>query len=135
MDYNKLWKTLKEMRIPDHLACLLRNLYVGQEAKGEKVEAVTSFLLLGSKSTVEVDCSHKIKKLLGRRAVTHLDSILNLPIKVCIIRATVFPVVMYGCESWTIKKAECRKIDAFGLWCWRRLLESLGLQEDPTSPS
>ena len=99
MDYNKLWKTLKEMRIPDHLACLLRNLYVGQEAKGEKVEAVTSFLLLGSKSTVEVDCSHKIKKRLGRRAVTHLDSILNLPIKVCIIRATVFPVVMYGCES------------------------------------
>ena len=99
VDYNKLWKTLKEMRIPDHLACLLRNLYVGQEAKGEKVEAVTSFLLLGSKSTVEVDCSHKIKKLLGRRAVTHLDSILNLPIKVCIIRATVFPVVMYGCES------------------------------------
>ena len=105
MDYNKLWKTLKEMGIPGHLACLLRNLYVGQEAKEEKVEAVTDFLLLGSKITAEVDCSHGIGRqlLLGRKDMTNLDSILrskdiSLPTKVCIVRATVFPVVMYGCE-------------------------------------
>ena len=106
VDYNKLWKTLKEMGIPDHLACLLRNLYVGQEAKGEKVEAVTDFFLLGSKITAEADCSHEIRRqlLLGRKAMTNLDSILkskdmSLPTKVCIVRATVFPVVMYGSES------------------------------------
>ena len=94
------------MGIPDHLACLLRNLYVGQEAKGEKVEAVTDFFLLGSKITAEADCSHEIRRqlLLGRKAMTNLDSILkskdmSLPTKVCIVRATVFPVVMYGSES------------------------------------
>ena len=113
VDYNKLWKTLKEMGIPDHLACLLRNLYVGQEAKGEKVEAVTDFFLLGSKITAEADCSHEIRRqlLLGRKAMTNLDSILkskdmSLPTKAHLVKAMVFPVVMYGCESWTVKKAE-----------------------------
>ena len=88
------------------------------------------------------DCSHEIKRrlLLGRKLMTNLDSILKsrditLPTKVCLVKAVVFPVVMYGCKSWTIKKAECRRIDAFDLWCWRRLLKVLGLKGDPTSPS
>ena len=83
----------------------------------------------GSKITADGDCSHDIKRhlLLGRKAMTNIDNILKsrditLPTKVCLVKAMVFPVVMYGCESWTIKKAECRRIDAFELWCWRRLL-------------
>ena len=83
----------------------------------------------GSKITADVDCSHEIKRhlVLGRKVMTNLDSILKsrditLPTKVRIVKAIVFPVVMYGCESWTIKKAECQRIDAFELWCWRRLL-------------
>ena len=98
---------------------------------GEKVEAVTDFLFLGSKITVDGDCSHEIKRclLVGRKAMTNPDSILNskditLQTKVHIIKAMAFPVVMYKCESWTIKKAKCRRIDAFKLWCWRRLLTS-----------
>ena len=85
--------------------------------------------IMGSKITADDDCSHEIKRnlLLGRKAMTNLDSILNsrdiiLSKKVCLVKAKVFPVVMYGCESWNIKKAECRRIDAFELWCWRRLL-------------
>ena len=96
----------------------------------------------GSKITADGDLSHGIKRclLLGRKAMTNLDSILKsrditLPTKVCLVKAMVFPVVMYGCESWTIKKAEHRRIDAFGLWCWEDAWESLGLQGDPTSPS
>ena len=96
---------------------------------GETMETVTDFIFLGSKITAEGDCSHEIKKhlLLGRKAMTKLDSMLKsrditLPTKVHLVKAMVFPVVMYGCESWTIKKAECRRIDAFELWCWRRLL-------------
>ena len=96
---------------------------------GETIETVTDFILGGSKSTADGDCSHEIKRrlLLGRKAMTNLDSILKsrditLPTKVCLIKAMVFPVVVYGCESWTIKKAERRRIDAFELWCWRRLL-------------
>ena len=96
---------------------------------GEKVEAVTDFIFLGSKITVDGDCSHEIKRrfLLGRKTMTDLDSILKIrditsPTKVHLVKAMVFPVVMYGCERWTIKKAECRRIDAFELWCWRRLL-------------
>ena len=92
-------------------------------------ETVTDFILGGSKITVDGDCSHEIKRclLLGRKAMTNLDSILKsrdmtLPTKVHLVKAMVFPVVMYGCESWTIKKAEHRRIDAFELWCWRRLL-------------
>jgi len=240
MDHNKLWKILQEMGIPDHLTCLLRNLYAGQEATvrtgygtkdwfqigkgvrqgcilspclfnlhaeyimrnagleeaqagikiarrninnlryadditlmveseeelkslfikvkeesekvglklniqknkimasgpitlwqidGETMETVTDFIFLGSKITADGDCSHEIKRrlLLERKAMTNLDRILKsrdiiLPTKVHLIKVLVFPVVTYGCESWTIKKAERRRIDAFELWCWRRLL-------------
>ena len=96
---------------------------------GETMETVTDFIFLGSKITADGDCSHEIKRhlLLERKVMTNLDSILksrdiNLPTKVCVVKAMVFPVVTYGCESWTIKKAERRRIDAFELWCWRRLL-------------
>ena len=93
------------------------------------METVTDFILGGSKITADGDCSHEIKRrlLLGRKAMTNLDSILKsrditLPTKVCLVKAMVFPAVMYECESWTIKKAEHQRIDAFELWCWRRLL-------------
>ena len=96
---------------------------------GETVEIVSEFIFGGSKITVDGDCSHEIKRhlLLGRKVMTNLDSILKsrditLPIKVSLVKAMVFLVVMYGCESWTVKKAECWRIDAFELWCWRRLL-------------
>ena len=99
------------------------------QTDGEKVEIVTDFISLGSKIIVDSDYSQEIKRclLLGRKAMTNLDSILKsrditLPRKVYIVKAMVFPVVMYGCESWTIKKTEHRRIDAFELWCWRRLL-------------
>ena len=99
------------------------------EIDGETVETVTDFIFLDSKITADGDCSHEIKRhlLLGRKTMTNLGSILKsrdftLPIKVHLVKAMVFPVVMYGCESWTIKKAECRRIAAFELWCWRRLL-------------
>ena len=95
---------------------------------GEKLEAVTDFILGVSKITADGDCSHKIKRclLLGRKAMANLDGILksrDIPLltKFCIIKAMIFPVVMYGCESWTIKKAEHQRIDAFKLWCWKRL--------------
>ena len=96
---------------------------------GETVETVADLIFLGSKITADGDCSHEMKRhlLLGRKVMINLDSILKtrditLPTKVCLVKAMVFPVVMYGCESWTIMKAECRRIDAFELWCWRRLL-------------
>ena len=96
---------------------------------GESVETVTNFIFLGSKITADGGCSHEIKRclLLGRKIMTNLDSIFKsrdipLPTKVHLVKAMVFPVVMYGCESWTIKKPECSRIDAFELWCWRRLL-------------
>ena len=96
---------------------------------GETIETVRDFIFLGSKITTDGDCSHEIKRclLLGRKALTYLDSILKSrdvtsPTKVHLVKAVVFPVVMYGCESWTVKKAECLRIDAFELWCWRRLL-------------
>ena len=108
----------------------------------ETVETVADFIFLGSKITADGDCSHEIKRcfLLGRKVMTNLDSILKsrditLPIKVHLVKAMVFPVVMYGCECWTIKKAERQRIDAFELWCWRRLLRVPWLQGDPTSPS
>ena len=225
MDHKKLWKILKEVGIPDHLTCLLRNLYAGQEATvrtghkeyfktvyghpayltymqnagldeaqagikivgrninnlryaddttlmaeseelksllmkvkeesekvglklniqktkimvsspisswqtdGEKMGIVRDFILGGSKITTDGDCSHEIKRHLlpGRKAMTKLDSKLKsrditLPPKVHLVKAMVFPVVMHGCESWTIKKAECQRKDAFERWCWRRLL-------------
>ena len=99
------------------------------EKDGETVETVSDFIFLGSKITADGDCSHEIKRrlLLGSKVMTNLDSIfksrdITLPTKVCLVKAMVFPVVMYGCESWTVKKAERRRIDAFELWCWRRLL-------------
>ena len=100
------------------------------EIDGETVETVADFILGGSKTTEHGDCSHEIKRhlLLGRKVRTNLDTILKsrditLPTKVRLVNAMVFPVVMYGCESWTVKKAECRRIDAFELRCWRRLLK------------
>ena len=100
-----------------------------RQIDGETAETVADFIFLGSKVTADGDCSHEVKKrlLLGRKVMTNLDSILNsrditLPTKVHLVKAMVFPVVMYGCESWTRKKAECQRIDAFELWCWRRLL-------------
>ena len=106
------------------------------------METVSDFILGGSKITADGDCSHEIKRrlLLGRKFMTNLDSILKsrditLSTKAHLVKAVVFPVVMYGCESWTVKKAERRRIDVFELWCWRRLLRVLGLQGDPTSPS
>ena len=240
VDHNKLWKILQEMGIPDHLTCLLRNLYAGQEATvrtghgttdwfqirkgvhqgcilspclfnfcaeyimrnagleeaqagikiarrninnlryaddttpmaeseeelksllmkvkeksekvdlklniqktrimasspitlwqvyGETMEPVRDFILGGSKITADGDCSHEIKRCLhpGRKVLTNPDSMLKsrdvtLPTKIRLVKAIVFPVVIYGCESWTVKKAECQRIDAFELWCWRRLL-------------
>ena len=102
---------------------------IAWQVEGEKVEAVTDFLFLGSKITADGDCSHDIRRLLlGRKAMTNLDSVLKsrditLPTKVCIVKAMVFPMVTYRCESWTVKKAECQRIDAFELWCQIRLLK------------
>ena len=102
------------------------------QTEGGESEKVTDFIFLGSKTTVDSNCSHEIRRCLlpGRKAMTNLDSILksrdkglwSLLTKVCLVKAMVFPVGMYGCESWTIKKAERRRIDVFELWCWRRLL-------------
>ena len=108
----------------------------------ETVETVSDFNFLGSKISADGYCSHEIKRrlLLGRKVMINLDSILKsrditLPPKVHLVKAMVFPVVLYGCESWTVKKAEHRKIDAFELWCWRRLLRVPWTAEDPISPS
>ena len=108
----------------------------------ETVETVSDFIFGGSKITADGDCSHEIRRrlLLGRKVIANLESIfksrdITLPTKVHLVKAMVFPVAMYGCESWTVKKAECQRIDAFELWCWRRLLRVfLRLQGDPTSP-
>ena len=106
------------------------------------METVTDFIFLGSKITANGDCSHEIKRrlLLGRKVMTNIDSILknrdiSLPTKVHLVKTMVFPVVMYECESWTIKKAEHQRIDAFELWCWRRCWTPLGLQGDQSIPS
>ena len=108
---------------------------------GETIEIVTDYYIWGSKITADGDCSHEIKRclLLGRKAMTNLDSILksrdiSLPTKVCLVKAVVFLVVIYGCESWTRKKAGCLRIDVFELWCWRRLLRVLWQLGDPDSP-
>ena len=99
------------------------------EIDGETVETVADFIFGGSKITADGDCSHEIKRrlLLGRKVMTNLDNIfksrdITLPTKIRLVKVTVFPVIMYGCESWTIKKAECQRIDTFEQWCWRRLL-------------
>ena len=105
-------------------------------------ETVSEFIFGGSTITAEGDCSHEIKRclLLGRKVMTNLDSIfksrdITLPIKIHLVKTMVFPVVVCGCESWTVKKADHQRIDAFELWCWRRLLTVLGLQGGTTSPS
>ena len=114
---------IKKMKI------MASGLIISWKIEGEKVEAVTEFIWGGTKITVDSDCSHEIKRclLLGRKAMTNLDSILisrdiTLPTKVHIVKGMGFPVLMYGCESWTIKKVEHQRIDAFKLWCWKRLL-------------
>ena len=111
------------------------------EIDGETVETVSDFILGASKITADGDCSHKIKRrlLLGRKVMTNLDSIfksrdITLPTKVRQVKAMVFPVVMYGCESWTVKKAERRRIDSFEVWCWRRLLRVPWTARKSTSP-
>ena len=103
---------------------------ISWQIEGEKVEVVSDFLFWGSKITADGDCSHEIRRwlLLGRKAMTNLDSVLKsrditLPTNIRIVRAMVFPVVLYHCENWTVKKAECQRIDVFELWCWRRLLK------------
>ena len=100
-----------------------------RQTDGETMETMTDFTFLGSKITADGDCSHEIKRclLLGGKVMSNLDSILKsrdtpLPTKVCLVKGMVFPIVVYGCASWTVKKAECWRIDAFELWCWRRLL-------------
>ena len=105
------------------------------QIEGENVEAETDFVFLGFKITADGDYRQKIKRhlSLGRKAMTNLDEVLKsrdiiLPTKIRMVKGMVFPVVMYGCESWTIKKAECQRIDVFKLWCWRKLLKSLGQQ-------
>ena len=112
------------------------------QVDGDTMETVIDFIFSGSKITADSDCSHEMERhlLLGRKAIINIGSILqrrdiNLPTKVRLVKAMAFPVVTYGCESWTIKKAEGQKIEAFELWCWERLLESIGLQGDPASPS
>ena len=112
------------------------------EIDGETVEIVSDFILGGSKIIADGDCSHEIKRglLLGRKVMTNLDSILKsrditFPTKVCLIKAMAFPIVIYGCESWTLKKAECQRIDGFELWCWRRLESPLDCKEiQPVHP-
>ena len=108
---------------------------------GETKETVTDFIFLGLKITPDGDCNHEIKRhlFLGRKDIANLDSILKsrditLLTKIHLVKAMVFPVIMYGCESWTIKKTECQRIDVFELWCWRRFLR-VRLQGDQTSPS
>ena len=100
------------------------------------METVSDFIFLGSKITARGDCSHEVKRclFLGRKVITNLDSIfksrdITLPTKVCLVKAMFFPAVVYGCESWTVKKAQCRRIDAFELWCWRRLESALDCKE------
>ena len=113
----------------------------GWEIDGETVETVSDFIFGGSKITADGDCSHEIKRrlLLGRKVMTNLDSIfksknITFLTKVCLVKAMVFPVVVYGCESWTVKKAERQRTDAFELWCWRRLLRVPWTAGDLTSP-
>ena len=117
-------------------------LITSWQVDGEKVEAVTDFIFLGSKITVDCDCSHGIQRhlLLGRKAMRNLDSILNsrgitLPTKFCLVKVMAFPVGVYGCETWTIKKAECQRIDALDCGVGEDSCESLGLHGEPTSPS
>ena len=125
-----LWNTISEEYLRSRLTKIMASgPLTSWQIDGETVETVADFIFLGSKITADGDCSHEIKRclLLGKTVMTNLDRILKsrditLPTKVCLVKAVVFPVVMYGCKIWTMKKAEHRRIDAFELWCWRRLL-------------
>ena len=135
-ELKSLLRKVKEESEKDGLKCKIQKTKImasgpitSWQIDGETVEIVTDFILGVSKITADGDCSHEIKRhfLLERKAMTYLDSILKsrditLPTKVHLVKAMVFPVVVYGCESWAIKKAECQRIDAFEMWCWRRLL-------------
>ena len=135
-ELKRLWMKVKEESEKAGLKLSIQKtkimasgLITSWQIDGETMETVTDFIFLGSKISADGDCSHEIKRhlLLGKKAMTNLDSILKsrditLPTQVHLVKAMVFPVVMYRCESWTIKKADCRRIDAFELWCWRRLL-------------
>ena len=141
--YGRKWRGTKEPRDEgerdNEKACLKCDIQktkimasgpiTSWQIEGETVETVSDFIFLGSKITADGDFSHEMKRHLhlGRTVLTNLDSLLKsrditLPTKICLVKAMVFPVVIYGCESWTVKKAECRRMDAFELWCWRRLL-------------
>ena len=121
------WKSWFKAQHSEETKIMASGPITSWEIDGETVETVSDFIFLGSKTTADGDCSHEIERclLLGRKVMTNLVSKksrgIPLPTKVCLVKAMVFPVVMYGCESWTIKKAECRRIDAFELWCWRLL--------------
>ena len=124
----KSWLKAQHSENEDHASSPITSW----EIEGETAETVSDFIFWGSKITADGDCSHEIKRrlLLGRKVLTNLDSIfksrdITLPTKVHLVKAMVFPVVLYGCESWTVKKAERPRIDAFELWCWRRLLRVL----------
>ena len=126
--YQKLFSASTEMNI-QKTKIRASGPITSWQIDGETVETVRDFIFGGSKITADGDCSHEIKRhlLFERKVMTNLDSILKssditLPTKVCLVKAMVFPVVTYGCESWTIKKAECQRIDAFELWCWKRFL-------------
>ena len=131
------WKlNIQKMKI------MASGLITSWQIDGETMETVSDFIFWGSKITADGDCSHEIKRrlLLGRKVISNLDSIfksrdITLPTKVCLVKAMVFPVALYGCESWTVKKAKHWRIDAFELWCWRRLLIVPWAAGDPTSPS
>ena len=129
-ELKNLWMRVKEERERAGLKLNMKKTKImvsgpitSHQIEGKKVEVLIDFLFLGSKITANSDCSHEIRRLLlGRKAMTNLDSVLknggiNLPTMVWIVKAIVFPVVMHGCESWTVKKAECQRIDAFELWC------------------
>ena len=121
-----IWMNLEDLKLNiEKMKIMASGPITSWQIDGETMETVRDFIFLGSKITADGGCSHEIKTclLLGRKAMTNLDSILkNRDVAVCLVKAMVFPVVMYGYESWTIKKAECPRIEAFELWCWRRLL-------------
>ena len=135
------WKVGLKLNIPK-TKIMASGPITSWQIDGEKVETMSDFIFLGSKITADGDCSHEIKRclLLGRKVMTNLDSILKsrditLTTKVHLVKALVFPLAMYGCESWTTKKAECQRTDAFELWCWRRRREEIPHVQGKRNPS
>ena len=126
MRWPKYWSFSFSISLSNEHQGLISSSITSWQIEGDNVNVVMDFLFLGPKITADDECSHEIRRrlLLGRKAMTNIDSMLKsrditLLTKICIVKAMVFPVVMYGCESWTIKKVECQRIDAFKLWCWR----------------